>query len=84
MNTSVPTDVGDIRKYDTAPAWMPVEECDQRAVAAASKFASFERAAAMLDWIEQRTHHATSNTPAPYELPRCATDGLAEKPEIVR
>lgn len=84
MNTSIPTDVSDIRKYDTAPAWMPVEEGDQRAVAATSEFAAFERAAAPMHWIEQRAHHATTNTPAPYEFPHRAADGLTEKPEIVR
>ena len=84
MNASIPADVSDIRKYDTAPAGMPVEKRDQRAVAATSEFAAFERAATPMHWIEQRAHHATTNTPAPYELPHRATDCLADKPEIVR
>ena len=84
MNASVPADVGHIGKHDTTPARVPVEKCDQRAVAAAAEIAAYERAAAPMHWIIQRASLTAAHPFPPYESSGSSTDGFAKNSEIVR
>lgn len=84
MNALVPADFWYIGENDTTPARVPVEQRDQRAVAAAAEIAAYERAAAPMHWIMQRASLAAAHPVPPYESSDRPTDSFSKKTEIVR